>query len=132
MSFNSVVASLISSIKVALKHKISKGKCVCSKYALNIVNKLQSACIIQEYCIVENEKGFKYIEFVLQKYKDVHLLIDIKMVSKPSKRIYCSCDDLRLYLRYYSDMLVSTHKGVLNYKECKDNNVGGEIILLYR
>ena len=130
MNFNSVVACLVSSIKVALKHRSYKSSCVHSRYAENILNKLKSACIIHSFEIV-HINNMKKIEFTLSKYKDVYLLIDIKLISKPGKRIYCSVYDLRSYLRYYSDMLVSTNKGILSYKECKNNNVGGELILVY-
>ena len=55
------------------------------------------------------------------------VLIDLKLVSKPSKRVYMKADELRDHkgLSFY---LVSTPIGIMASREAVKKNVGGEII----
>jgi small subunit ribosomal protein S8 len=55
------------------------------------------------------------------------VLIDLKLVSKPSKRVYMKADELRGH-RGLSFYLVSTPIGVITSREAVKKNVGGEII----
>lgn len=52
---------------------------------------------------------------------------DIKLVSKPGKRVYFKFDDIEAK-RGSSILLVSSPKGVLTSKEAKKVGTGGEVI----
>lgn len=55
------------------------------------------------------------------------VLMDIKLVSKPGKRVYYKLSDIEAK-KGPSIFLVSTPKGILTTKEAKKVGVGGEII----
>jgi len=53
---------------------------------------------------------------------------EINRTSKPSKRIYSSVDELPHVLGGMGIAIVSTSKGIMSDKQCRKNNVGGEIL----
>ena len=86
-------------------------------------------------------EGYKYIEDGKQgilrislKYKTdelknkIPVINEIKRVSKPSRRIYKTVDELPKIKGNLGVAIVSTSKGVMTAKEAKTNNVGGEYI----
>lgn len=52
---------------------------------------------------------------------------DVKLISRPSRRIYSSYKDLGR-IRSSGVIFLSTPKGVLGWSEAKKNKVGGELI----
>jgi len=53
---------------------------------------------------------------------------EIKRCSKPSRRVYCSVDDLPKVMGGLGIAVVSTNKGVLSDQQCREQNIGGELL----
>ena len=53
---------------------------------------------------------------------------EIKRVSKPGRRVYLSVEDLPHVLGGMGIAIVSTSKGVMSDKNCRQTNVSGEIL----
>lgn len=53
---------------------------------------------------------------------------DVKLLSKPGRRLYTSVKDIPRTLGGYGVTIVSTNKGVLSDKSARQQNVGGELI----
>lgn len=53
---------------------------------------------------------------------------DVKLLSKPGRRLYTSVKDIPRTLGGYGVTIVSTSKGVLSDKSARQQNVGGELI----
>lgn len=65
---------------------------------------------------------------VFLKYKNKEPLIsDIKLVSRPSLRVYWSVKSLEEYKKPQM-LIISTPKGILSSKEALKERVGGEVI----
>lgn len=90
--------------------------------------------------ILKNEgfiKNFKIIDDKRQKILRVYLkygqgrqpvILNIKRVSKPGRRVYIRSSDLKPILNNVGIWIISTSKGVITNKAAKKLNVGGEII----
>jgi small subunit ribosomal protein S8 len=52
----------------------------------------------------------------------------IQRVSKPGRRIYKACDDLRAVRHGTGITVLTTPKGVLSNREARKERVGGEVI----
>ncbi|AOP70240.1 30S ribosomal protein S8 [bacterium AB1] len=126
MSFNSVLASMICNIKVAIKNKQYFASCRYSKFCYNILLKLQEDNVVEKISIEKNKILFKIK--IIDYYP---LLINIKMVSKPSCRIYVSYNDIKRYMFSFNRAIVSTNKGILSYQECRKQKIGGELLFVY-
>lgn len=55
-------------------------------------------------------------------------LIDVKRVSRPSRRVYQKAKDLKSIQSGFGFSLVSTSAGLMTNKKAKRKNLGGEII----
>jgi ribosomal protein S8 len=57
---------------------------------------------------------------------------DIHLISKPSHKIFITYKELRYVLKFWegnqSYFLISTSKGILNYKEAIQAGVGGFVL----
>ena len=63
------------------------------------------------------------------RYKDGEGAIqDIKIISKPSRRMYIKAEDIRPVRSGYGLAIVSTSHGVMNSRDAKKQKLGGELI----
>ena len=82
-------------------------------------------------------QGFELLDRPVQNDIRIHLkygkrgekvIRHIERVSKPGRRIYSSCSDLRPVLSGLGVAVVSTSKGVMSDSEARRARVGGEIL----
>ena len=52
----------------------------------------------------------------------------IKRVSKPGRRVYSGCTDLRPILNGLGISIISTSRGVISDREARQKNLGGEVL----
>lgn len=89
--------------------------------------------ILKDGGYVENAekkgRGAKKILDVKLKYGEGGGAINgIKLVSKPSRRLYFGYKDIRPVKRGYGLLVLSTPKGILTGKEARKLKVGGEAL----
>lgn len=58
------------------------------------------------------------------------MINSIERTSKPGRRVYSSLDDLPYVLGGLGIAIVSTSKGVMSDRNCRENKVGGEILCM--
>ncbi|MEX2090798.1 MAG: 30S ribosomal protein S8 [Candidatus Paceibacterota bacterium] len=76
----------------------------------------------------ENKIEHEYL-YVSLKYKDNEgALSGIKIISRPSRRMYIKAQEIKLVRSGYGLAVISTSKGIMNSKEARKNNLGGEIL----
>ena len=82
-------------------------------------------------------QGFELIDRPVQNDIRIHLkygkrgervIRHIERVSKPGRRVYSSCKDLRPVLGGLGIAVVSTSKGVMSDIEARRARVGGEVL----
>ncbi len=64
----------------------------------------------------------KYID------KKSPVIVGLKRISKPGLRVYATCDDLPKVLGGLGIAIVSTSRGLMTDKKCREENVGGEVL----
>ena len=101
------------------KHSFSVQKTVFIKSVAEALKKLGYLSEVSE------NKGILEIKLAYKSKEPT--LTDIKIISKPSLRVYKSAKELSL-LRGPSLYLVSTPNGVISSKEAVKKNIGGEVI----
>ena len=98
-----------------------------SKMKAALAEVLKSEGYIAEY--KEEGEGVKKQLLISLKFRNKKPVIEgIKRVSKPSCRIYCSCDDIPVVRNGLGIVVLSTPKGVISGRVAKAENVGGEIL----
>jgi small subunit ribosomal protein S8 len=97
-----------------------------SKFKEEILKKLLTLKFIKKYQ-VDGDK-IKKITIYLLYEKGQSALTDIKIYSKPGRRLYVSYKDLKSVLSGYGYSILSTPQGILTNKEAKVKKVGGELL----
>lgn len=75
-----------------------------------------------------NLKEHEYLDLTLKYYDNQGALNGIKIISKPSRRMYIQAKDIKPVRSGFGLAIISTPKGIMNSKEARKENVGGEII----
>lgn len=56
------------------------------------------------------------------------VITGIERVSKPGRRVFCGKDDVPAVLNGLGVAIVSTSRGVLTDRQCRDQGIGGEVL----
>jgi small subunit ribosomal protein S8 len=92
-----------------------------------IANTLKEEGYILNYKIITdgNKKNIR----VYLKYDGKERVIKgMKRISKPGRRVYSSVEDMPRVLSGLGIAIVSTPKGVITDRICRNENVGGEVL----
>ncbi|MDO8494996.1 MAG: 30S ribosomal protein S8 [bacterium] len=100
-----------------------------SKMKWEIAKVLKEAGFIQDFerrkkKIKKTEHAF--IEVKLEVTAGDVAISEVKIISKPSRRVYIKKSEIRPVLGGYGIAILSTPKGVMTGEEAKKNNLGGE------
>lgn len=93
-----------------------------TKEKLAIAAALQKAGFVESHSVKEGK-----LELKLKYSHKEPVIIDIKLVSKPGKRVYVKLDDIAKK-RGSSIYLINSPKGVISSKEAIKLGAGGEVI----
>ena len=74
---------------------------------------------------LENNKNIANIKL---KYTPNPSIVELKLISKPGRRCYVKSKDIPRVYNGLGIGILSTSKGVMNDKEARRQNVGGELI----
>lgn len=123
----STVIDLLIRIKngyLAEKHEISA---VYSNLNVSILELMKQNGYIKDYSVIE--EGLKKDLMVVLDYSNKEpAMTEVKIVSKPGRRIYRSFKDLRPVLGGIGMSVVSTPKGIKSDKEARKLKIGGEVL----
>jgi len=113
-------------IRIKNGYLARKNDIVCrySKFNLNILKKLKALNFIKEF----KQEGNKNVIVELLYNDGQPAMTDVKIHSKPGKRIYRSYKELKPVLSGLGYSIISTTKGVLTNKEARKLKVGGEVL----
>lgn len=125
-----MITDPISDMLTRIKNAYMAGKTEVvlpySNIKSGIAEILKNSGYLKNVSAVEGGKKELKLELV---YKNSEApLSEIKRISKPGRRIYCSAKDMPSVRGGYGVTVVSTPRGIMTGKEAKRQNVGGEII----
>lgn len=86
-----------------------------------------SEILKKERYLSEVKKDKDELSVTLAFFKKEPVLMGLKLVSKPSKRVYMGADELKNH-KGLSFFIVSTPSGVMTSRDAGKKNIGGEII----
>lgn len=128
MSLNDPIADMLTRIRNAVRVNKDEVIIKASKICEGIANVLKLEGFIEDYDRIEDSRqGILRIKL---KYnlEGRSIISDIKRTSKPGCRIYLSVDKLPRVMAGMGIAIVSTSKGVMSDRSCREANVGGEIL----
>jgi len=119
---------MLTRIRNAARASKSQVNINASKICEGIAKVLKEEGYIEDYDRIETKP--QDILRVTLKYDDEgdSVITEIKRASKPGCRVYRGLDDLPKVLGGMGVAIVSTSKGVMSDRNCRENKVGGEIL----
>jgi small subunit ribosomal protein S8 len=100
-----------------------------SKVCRGIAQVLKDEGYIGDFDRIDDATGQGVLRITLKYAPDgTPAITEIKRVSKTGRRIYSSVESLPYVMNGMGIVVVSTSKGVMTDKQCRTENLGGEII----
>ncbi len=122
------IADMLTRIRNALRSRHKVVNIRASKICEGLCRVLKDEGYVQDYQRIEDEK--QGLLRVYLKYgplgEDVVRQVD--RVSRPGCRVYKGVTELPRPINGLGISIVSTSHGVLSDRECRDKNVGGEVL----
>ena len=128
MAFIDPISDMIARIRNAQMRMLNNVKIPNSKFRAKILDILKQEGYISGYKFLPNDKNKSEL-FVDLKYNNgLPVIKEIKIISKPGRRIYAKADSIPKIQNGLGLAIVSTSKGVMSDHEARIQKVGGEII----
>ena len=97
-----------------------------SKFCVSIADLLKRYGYIGDYSVSQDVKKKITLDLIYQNNQPK--ISEIKLFSKPGRRVYEKVTQLPWGKTPYSLIIVSTSSGLMSQKEAKTKKLGGEII----
>ncbi|KKT28437.1 MAG: 30S ribosomal protein S8 [Candidatus Yanofskybacteria bacterium GW2011_GWA1_44_21] len=101
-----------------------------SKMKMSIADILKSSGFVAD--VEKKSKKMKNSEhdyiYITLKYGDGTILNNVKIVSKPSRRMYMKASEIRPVRSGYGLAILSTSRGIMTSENAKKEKLGGEIL----
>lgn len=128
MSMSDPIADLLTRMRNCIMIKNQVVRIPFSKLKAQVLEVLKREGFIRNFeVVVENNKKdiLVYLKFAVNGSSVINSL---ERISKPGCRIYNKADDVKPILNGLGISVVTTNKGVLSDRECRQQKVGGEVI----
>ena len=122
------ISDMLTRIRNAVRIQHKQVSIPSSKLKAGIAKVLKEEGYIVDFDVIEDKKqGILRIDL---KYgaRGEDVIRAIKRESKPSCRVYRGVEDIPRVLDGLGIAIVSTPSGVLSDRQCREKNVGGELL----
>ena len=128
MSLSDPIADMLTRIRNAVRINKEQVNIKASNICEGIAAVLKKEGYIEDFDKIDD--GKQGILRIMLKYdqQGFPIIHEITRTSKPGCRIYSTVDKLPRVLAGMGIAIVSTSKGVMSDKSCRQDNVGGEIL----
>ncbi len=121
------VADLLTRIRNANMRNKDSLELLSSRLKLNIVKVLKDEGFITNWEVDEKGK-FPQLRIWLKYVDDLPVIREIKRISKPGLRLYSKGKDCKPVLNGQGILILSTSKGIMSDRQCRNDNIGGEVL----
>lgn len=128
MSLSDPIADMLTRIRNAVRVQRQNVNVRASRICEGIANVLKAEGYIEDYALVEDGKQGLLRIYLRYGPAGEQVITEIKRVSKPGRRVYSGAEDLPRPLDGMGVAIVSTSRGVLSDRRCRQENVGGEVL----
>jgi small subunit ribosomal protein S8 len=127
MSMTDPIADLLARIRNAYVAKHDRLDVPASNLKLEICKVLQREGYIEDLQVIEGEPRDQ-LRILLKYDEGEPVIVHLKRISKPGRRVYMRSDDLKPVLNGLGVGIVSTSMGLLTDHEARQRRVGGEVL----
>jgi small subunit ribosomal protein S8 len=123
------IADLLTRMRNAIAARHERVQAPASRMKREILRLLKDEGYIREFHLQPEGHPQGLLDIVL-KYDvtQASVIRGLQRISKPGKRRYASCQDMPKVLEGAGIAIVSTSRGILTDRQCRAENVGGEVL----
>lgn len=128
MATSDPIADMLTRIRNAVRVHKSRVRVKRSKVCLGIARVLKEEGYITDFASIDDaNQGEIRIEL---KYSDggENVFRELQRASRPGKRVYQCVDELGRVCDGMGIAILSTNRGVLSDRQCRQQHVGGEVL----
>ncbi len=128
MAISDPIADMLTRIRNAAKAKFNSVDIPGSTLKIEVAKILKSEGYIRNYKFLKD--GKQGILRVYLKYGagQSNVIYGLKRISKPSRRIYLRCKEIKPVYNGMGIAILSTSRGVMTDKKARQEKVGGEVL----
>jgi len=128
MSVTDPIADMLTCLRNAIMAKKKEVTVPSSRIKVEIAKILKEEGFIKNFKVIDdNKQGL--LQIWLKYTEDNKSVISgLERVSRPGCRIYCTKETLPIVMSGLGIAIISTSKGILTDKKCRELGIGGEII----
>lgn len=128
MSLSDPIADMLTRIRNGGMAQKPQVRVKASKVCEGIAGVLKGEGYIEDYDRIDDGNQGLLRVFLKYTIDGDSVISEIKRQSKPGKRVYCGSKELPDVLGGLGISIISTSKGVLSDRNCRKQNIGGELI----
>lgn len=128
MSLSDPIADMLTRIRNAIRCHRNTVNIKATGICEGLAKVLKLEGYIDDYARVEDDKQGLLRVYLKYGPAGEVLITDIERVSKPGRRVYQGVDELPRPLDGLGICIISTSKGVMSDRQCREAKIGGEVL----
>ncbi|MCK4871487.1 MAG: 30S ribosomal protein S8 [Phycisphaerales bacterium] len=128
MATNDPIADMLTRIRNAIRNKSKTVNCLNSKVCRGIADVLCSEGYVKTYDVIDDGRQGTIRVHLKYGPRGEHVLRRLTRESKPGKRVYRKVKDIPAPLEGLGISIVSTSRGVMSDRKCREYAIGGELL----
>lgn len=128
MSLSDPIADMLTRIRNATRANKGEVNVRCSNICKGIASVLKKEGYIEDFDQIDDGKqGILRISLKYDR-NGCSIINEIKRISRPGRRLYSPVDKLPRVMAGIGIAIVSTSKGIMSDRSCREANLGGELL----
>ncbi len=128
MAINDPISDMLTRIRNAASNRAKEVLCLNTKVCRGIAGVLKDEGYITGFDVVEDGRQGKLKLKLKYGPRGETILHEIKRESKPGRRVYKGVEELPRPLQGLGICIISTSRGVMSDRKCRDQRLGGELL----
>lgn len=128
MSLSDPISDLLTRMRNCIMIKNHVVRVPFSRLKTQVLEVLKREGFIKNFEVVVEDNKKDILVYLKYAANGSSVISSLERISKPGCRIYNKADDVKPILNGLGISVVTTSKGVLSDRECRQQNVGGEVI----
>ncbi|MHC4917924.1 MAG: 30S ribosomal protein S8 [Planctomycetota bacterium] len=128
MSLTDPIADMLTRIRNGVRIRKEIVSIRASRICEGVARVLKEEGYIEDYRRVEDSKQGLLRVYLRYGPNGEDIITELKRVSRPGRRVYRGVEDLPRPMDGMGVSIVSTSRGVLSDRQCRQAKVGGEVL----
>ena len=128
MAISDPIADMLTRVRNAAKAKFNSVDVPGSTLKIELAKILKNEGYIRNYKFLKDGKQGILRLYLKYGLGQSNVIYGLKRISKPSRRVYVKCKEIKPVFNGMGVAILSTSQGVMTDKKARQLNAGGEIL----